>query len=195
MVEIQKGGYIKTPRDLTVADYLRRWLSDYVALNCAPKTEESYRMLVERHIIPELGSVRLTALEPCHLQVLYGKKRDSGLGTRTVRYLYSLMAEALGQAVKAGLVNRNVARATEPPRVEHKVIPTLAPEDLDKLFEAAKQTPYYTLVYLLLHTGLRRGEALALKWKHVDLGLPSLGIDSYLSITESLNKINGHSVV
>jgi integrase len=186
---------VKTPRDLTVAEYLKSWLRDYVAVNCALKTIESYTMLIEKHIITELGSVRLSALEPRHLQTLYSRKKDAGLGSRTVRYLYSLMAEALGHAVKTGLVYRNVAQATEPPRIEHKTIPTLAPEQLDKFFESAKETPYYTLFYLLLHTGMRRGEALALKWNHVDLGLSSLGVSGYISISESFNKVNGQVVI
>jgi len=193
---IEQGVYVKTPRDLTVADYLRSWLEGYVELNCAPKTIESYRMLTEHHIIPEVGSLRLIDLQPCHLQALYSQKKKEGLSSRTVRYLYSLIAEALGHAVKTGLMARNVARATEPPRTEHKVVPTMKPEDLDKFFEAAKKTPlYYNLFYTLLHSGLRRGEALGLRWECVDLGLPSLAIAAYLSVTRSLSKVNGRLVL
>lgn len=113
-----------------------------------------------------------------------------------MRYLYSLIAEALGHAVKTGLIARNVALATEPPRTEHKVVPTMKPEDLDKFFEAAKKTPlYYNLFYTLLHSGLRRGEALGLRWECVDLGLPSLALAAYLSVTRSLSKVNGRLVL
>jgi len=193
---IEQGIYVKTPRDLTVAEYLRSWLHVYVEVNCAPKTIESYRMLIEHHIIPEVGSLRLIDLQPCHLQALYSQKKKDGLSSRTVRYLYSLISEALGHAVKTGLIARNVARATEPPRTEHKVVPTMKPEDLDKFFEAAKKTPlYYNLFYTLLHSGLRRGEALGLRWKCVDLGLPSLAIAAYLSVTQSLSKVNRRLVL
>jgi len=176
LVDVENGGYVRTPRNLTVADYLKGWLHDYVELNCAPKTIESYRSLVELHIVPEIGTVRLADLQPRHLQALYGRKKEGGLSSRTVRYLYSLMIEALGHAAKTGLVARNVAGATEPPRIEHKVMPTMKSEDLESFFEVAKKTPlYHNLFYLLLHSGLRRGEALGLKWKHVDMGLVSLG--------------------
>jgi len=103
--------------------------------------------------------------------------------------------EALGHAVKTGLINRNIALYTEPPKVEHKIIPTLAPDQLDKFFSAVKGMLYYALFYLMLHTGLRRGEALALKWKHIDLGLSSLGVSAYLSVTQSLNKVEGRALV
>jgi len=193
---VEQGAFVKTPRGLTLADYLRNWLRDYVELNCAPKTIESYRMLIEQHIIPGVGSLRLMDLQPGHLQALYSQKKKDGLSSRTVRYLYSLMVEALGHAVKIGLIARNVARATEPPRTEHKVMPTMKPEDLDKFFEVAKEMPlYHKLFYILLHSGLRRGEALGLKWKCVDLGLSSLGVAAYLSVTESLNKVKGRLVL
>jgi integrase len=107
MTEISRGGYVKTPRNLTLAAYLRTWLRDYAEVNCRPKTIESYRMLVEKHVIPEVGNIHLIELEPRHLQSLYARKKDSGLGSRTVRYFYSLLVEALGHAVKTGLINRN----------------------------------------------------------------------------------------
>lgn len=195
MVEIQTGSFIKPSKDLTLAEYLRGWLKHYVELNCAPKTIESYRMLVERHIIPTLGSIRLSALEASHLQSFYGKKKESGLSNRTVRYLYSLLAESLNQAVKMGMLTRNVAHATEPPRIDHKPIATLSSEDINRFLEVSQETPYYTLFYLLLHTGMRRGEALALQWKHVDMGMSSLGVTAYLSVSQSLNKINGQLVI
>ena len=74
-------------------------------------------------------------------------------------------------------------------------MPTLAADDVPKFLEAAKGTPYYALFYLLLHTGLRRGEALALRWKNIDLGLASLGVSGYLSVVETVYKLDGNNVI
>jgi len=189
--ELDSGVYVKTPHDLTVAAYLREWLDGYVAVNCAPQTQESYRFIAEQHIMPELGKMRLVDLEPRQLQTLYGRKKAAGLTTRTVRYCYSLMSQALGYAVRQGILARNVATATTPPRLRKKPMITLAPEDVERFFVTARETPYYALFYLLLHTGMRRGEALALRWRNVDFGLESLGITAALSISQSLGKING----
>ncbi|MBN1855602.1 MAG: site-specific integrase [Dehalococcoidia bacterium] len=195
LVELESGVYVKARKDLTVASYLHEWLNGYVAVNCAPRTQESYHFIAEKHIIPAIGNVHLVALEPRQLQALYAKKRASGLGTRTVRYIYGLMSQALTHAVKQGVLSRNVAQATDPPRLEHKGINTLAREDVDKFFEVAKDSPYYELFYLLLHTGLRRGEALALRWKHVDFGIHSLGVTAYISVSESLSKVEGKVLI
>ncbi len=191
--ELNSGVYAKTPHDLTVAAYLHEWLDGYVAVNCAPQTQESYRFIAERHIIPELGTMRLVDLEPRQLQTLYARKKAAGLGTRTVRYCYSLMSQALGYAVRQGILARNVAAATTPPRLRKKPMATLAPEDVERFLLTARETPYHALFHLLLHTGLRRGEALALRWRNVDLGLESLGRGASLSVSQSLGKINGQT--
>ncbi|MBA7634476.1 putative prophage phiRv2 integrase [subsurface metagenome] len=198
---LEQGAYIR-PSRLTVAQFLGEWLRDYVELNCSPRTKASYEMIIRCHLIPELGSISLSQLEPRHLQAFYRRQRERGrvdgkgqLSPQTVRYCHSLLAEALGYAVKMGLLSRNVAQATEAPRAEHKVMPTLAPEDVPRFLEAAQESPYYTLFYLLLHTGLRRGEALALRWKNVDLGLASLGVSAYLSVVETAYKLNGTCII
>ncbi len=198
---LEQGAYVR-PSRLTVAQFLGEWLHDYVELNCSPRTKASYEMIIRRHLIPELGSIPLSQLEPRHLQASYSRQRERGrvdgkgqLSPQTVRYCHSLLAEALGYAVKMGLLSRNVAQATEAPRADHKVMPTLAPEDVPRFLEAAQESPYYTLFYLLLHTGLRRGEALALRWKNVDLGLASLGVSAYLSVVEAAYKLNGTYVI
>jgi integrase len=200
LLNVEQGNYVK-PNRLTVAQFLEEWLQSYVVLNCSPRTKTSYEMIIRRHLIPELGSISLNQLGPRHLQAFYSRQKAQGrvdgkgqLSPRTVRYCHSLLVEALGHAVKLGLLSRNIARATEAPRLDHRVMPILAPEDVPRFLETARETPYYTLFYLLLHTGLRRGEALALKWKNIDLGLASLGVSAYLSVVETLYK-NGTYVI
>ncbi len=198
---LEQGAYVR-PSRLTVAQFLGEWLRDYVELNCSPRTKASYEMIIRRHLIPELGSIPLSQLEPRHLQASYSRQRERGrvdgkgqLSPQTVRYCHSLLSEALGYAVKMGLLSRNVAQATEAPRADNKVMPTLAPEDVPRFLETAQDSPYYTLFYLLLHTGLRRGEALALRWKSIDFGLVSLGVSAYLSVTETTYKLDGTCII
>jgi integrase len=191
LVAVEGGSYVK-PKRLTLGEYLQEWLQGYVELNCSPRTKSSYEMIVRKHIVPDLGEIPLSRLEPRQLQDFYCRHKAEGrvngkgqLSTRTVRYCHCLLSEALGHAVKMGLVARNIAQATNPPHVERKARPVLAPEDVPNFLEAAAQTPYHALFYTLLFTGMRRGEALALRWKSVDLMLLSL------SVVETAYKLEG----
>jgi len=198
---LETGAYVK-PSQITLGEWLEEWLNGYVEVNCSPRTKASYEMIIRRHIIPELGSITLSQLGARHLETFYSRQRTKGrvdgkgqLSSRTVRYCHSLLAEGLGHAVKMGLIGRNVALATDAPRAEHKAMSTLAPQDISKFLEAATETPYYALFYTLLFTGMRRGEALALRWKNVNLGLPSLSLAASLSITETAYTLNGKYII
>ncbi len=65
--QMDTGSFIK-PSKLTVGEFLTQWLRDYAASNVRPRTIEGYRMIVERHLIPSLGNIGLTQLQPTHLQ-------------------------------------------------------------------------------------------------------------------------------
>jgi len=192
--QVDSGIFVK-PRKITVGEYLQQWLTDYAELHCSPKTIESYQQIINSHLMPELGSIKLVELEARHLQTMFAKKRERGLSARTVRYVYSLMSQVLRYAIRQGVLNRNVAQNTEPPKIEHRELNTIRPEQINIFLEAARETPHYALFYLLLHTGLRRGEALALKWKNIDMGMASLGVQAYLSVTLSLGKVAGKTYV
>ncbi len=192
--EKDTGTYVQ-PEKVTVKEFIIQWLKSYVETNCRPKTVESYQEIADKHVIPEIGNIRLTSLEAKHLQALYTKKKKDGLSLRTVRYVYSLMSQVLNYGMKQGLLYRNVAHISDPPHLDHKTVNTLAMKDINAFFEAAKETPHYALFYTLLHTGMRRGEVLALKWKNVDMGLSSLGVQAYISVTESLSRIKGTNLL
>ena len=72
--QLDSGTFVK-PSKVTVAEYLQEWLTSYAELNCSPKTIESYRQLINSHLIAELGNIKLVELEAWHLQAMYSKKR------------------------------------------------------------------------------------------------------------------------
>ncbi len=86
-----------------------------------------------------------------------------------VRYLHAVIRQALQQAVKEGLLTRNVADATSPPTVKSKQMRPLTEEELLKFFEVAKDDRLFAAYVLAATTGLRRGELLGLCWDCVDL--------------------------
>jgi integrase len=113
--------------------------------------------------------VKLSKLTPAHLQGFYRSKLDSGLSPRTVQYIHVVLHRALKQALRWGLVVRNVAEAVDPPRVPKKDITPLSPDQARTFLEAASGDRLEALYVLAIHTGMRQGELFSLRWHDVDL--------------------------
>jgi integrase len=103
------------------------------------------------------------------VRALYREKLDSGLSSATVRKMHSILRKALKQAVLDGLIPRNACDAVKPPKVERKEIKPLDREQAKTLLEAASGDRLEALYVLAVHTGMREGELLGLKWEDVDL--------------------------
>jgi integrase len=126
-------------------------------------------MLVDKHVVSALGNVKLSKLTPAHLQGFYRSKLDSGLSPRTVQYIHVVLHRALKQALRWGLVVRNVAEAVDPQRVPKKDITPLSPDQARTFLEAASGDRLEALYVLAIHTGMRQGELFSLRWHDVDL--------------------------
>lgn len=186
-----------SPGRLTVADYLRRWLRDYAAHNVAPSTLARYQGIVECHLIPGLGSLRLRDLGPGHIQEAHGRalapggRADGtvgGLSARSVVQHHRVLREALSHAVQLQLLGANPADSVKPPRPERHKMRALDAEEVARLLKAASRTPHYALIYLAVATGARLGELLALRWQDTDLNHDSL------HITRSAGRLRGQGM-
>lgn len=176
---------------VTLAAYLDRWLTDSVRDTVRQRTYERYESIVRVHISPALGRMKLKALTPAHARALYRQKLDAGLSPRTVNYIHVTLHKALSQAVGDGLVQRNAAQV-KAPRPERPEIEPLSPDQARKLIETAYETGsrYAALYVLALHTGMREGELLGLRWEDLDLddAAPTLQVRRTLSETRTGHK-------
>ena len=162
-------GLVFDSPDLKVGAFLTSWLHDSVKGSVKPITHDSYQRLVNKHVIPAIGNVKLSKLSPAHLQGFYRSKLDGGLSPRTVQYVHVVLHRALKQALRWGYVTRNVSEAVDPPKVPKKEFTPLSPEQARAFLQAARGDRLEALYVLAVHTGMRQGELLALKWDDVDL--------------------------
>lgn len=165
----RESGLILENSNLRLGEYHERWLVDSVRHTVRVKTYKGYDTAVRLHIAPSLGRIKVTNITPTHLRTLYREKLDAELSSRTVQYVHVTLRRALGQAVKDGLVPRNVTEVVDAPRVVNKQMQPLTSEQARVLMDAAKGDRYEALYVLAVTTGLRRGELLGLKWEDIDL--------------------------
>lgn len=111
--DVQKGIPFVTEQQ-TLKQFLDRWLADCVKPSVRPTTYESYEIQCRVHIVLILGHHKLSKLSPQHIQAYLKNRLATVLSAKTVKYHLSVLRMALGQALKWGLVARNVAMLVDP---------------------------------------------------------------------------------
>src|SRR5215216_2044437 len=179
-------GLIFDADSLKVGEYLVRCLADSVSDTVKATTFERYEQITRIHLKPALGRVKLKALTPAHVRGLYREKLEAGSSARTVRYIHTTLHKALKQAVMDGFIPRNATEAVKPPQPSREEMHPLTPEQAKLLLQVAHETGNRlgALYVLAIHTGLRQGELLGLKWDDVDLDDGSLQVRRTLTITK-----------
>ena len=163
------GGLVLDGDHETLGAYLERWIDEVVRDTVKQPTLENYAYVVRRHIIPELGRVRLRALKSREVRRLYREKLDAGLSPRTVQIIHTVLRKALQQAVRDDILPRNVCDAVKAPRQTKKEIRPLTPKQAKTLLEIVREDRLGALYALAITAGLREGELLGLRWEDVDL--------------------------
>jgi integrase len=161
-------GMLISSEDQTLSTFLTTWLQDTAQPRLRDRTYLRYRELIELHVLPMLGKVKLQKLSPQHLQRLYNQKREEGYAPQTIKHIHRVLHRALNDALKWDLVAKNVCDAVDAPRVPKQEMKALTPEQAKQFLEAAKGSPLEALFVLALTTGMRRGELLALQWADID---------------------------
>jgi integrase len=164
------------PDRITVEQYLKQWLEEDVKRRLAITTYENYEGTMRVHVYPDLGKFQLTKLSPRHVQLLLRSKEEAGLSPRSVANIRTVLGIALHRAMKWELIHRNVARLVDAPN-QRKV--EVVPWSRAEAFQFLKHVETHRLGALFtvaLSLGMRRGEALGIKWEDIDFETRTLSI-------------------
>jgi len=188
-LEKNERGLLPESDKIKLWEWLDRWLQDYVKPRVRIKSFDKYESCLKLYVKPTLGDVPLAKLKAADIRRLIqgllvngGKERTKivddqevkerrGLSSLTVRNTRRYLIMALDQAVKEGLIVRNVSRDVDPPKLIKKEVSPLTKEQVLVLAQVAKQVggmPHMAIL-LALSTGARLGELFGLKWDCVDL--------------------------
>ncbi len=186
--QIKENGRLIDER-MALSQFLVKFLEDTAKHTLKPKTFSSYKWIIETHVIPEIGKMKLANLKPHHLQKLYSDKVNSGLSKKTVLHIHSVIRRALNEAVKWGLINNNPCSSVTPPRPDKSLPEIWSVVQAQTFLNAVREHRWYAIYLIALTTGARRGEILGLEWENIDLAGKSA------SIQKTISEIGGKAII
>ena len=177
---------IFTPDDrITLSSFLGRYLDEYCKRRLRSTTFAGYKRVIEDHIIPELGSIRLSKLRPDQINHLLSEKLKAGLSNRFVEYTHGILKRSLNVALKWGLIQKNPATMVTPPKPSYQITRTWSMDEVKTFLTILKGDRWAAIYFLGAGVGMRKGEILGLAMSSVDLD------KGYLMVTQTLQLVNG----
>lgn len=188
ITSVEDGSYVVRNKE-TVSEFLSVWLDTYAVSNVSVRTLHGYRGYINRYIDTTIGKIPIQSLTVRHVQQVYSGMLVKGLSHTTVVQLHRIFRQALSHAVRWGILTRNVADATSPPRIHHKSITMWDVDTIQRFLACSKGSKYQHMYHLAILTGMRRSELTGLKWENVDT------LRCVLSVVNTLQKIVGQGLV
>lgn len=129
-----------------------------------------YRVVVEHHLIPELGHRKVGQLTVRELDAFASRKLAAGYAPATVNRMRETLRSALSTAVRQDRLIRNVARYGGGVAMVRPPVDRFTDHELGLILKAGRNEHFFPIILLLARTGLRPGEACGLRWRDFDLG-------------------------
>ena len=178
LVAVEQHNY-SAPTKASVKDYLKKEWLPAVKATIRPSTYGSYVQHVDCHIVPHIGTVKLQKLSGSQVNALYAKLAETGrkdgkkgLSAMTIHHVHACLHKACKDAVRWGHISRNPLDAADPPHKKGdgaKEMRTWTKEQLKAFLDAVADERLSALWHTIAMTGMRRGEAIGLRWSDVDL--------------------------
>ena len=173
-------GVLIEPARMSLNEYLDHWLLTSVKPRVRARTHRNYTDTLRLYVRPKLGSRRLGSLKAVDIQAVYSEMQENGLSSM-VRLTHTLLKGSLTQAVKWQMIAQNPADYVDlPKRKPAGKARALSKLEVDSFLEATARSKWHVFFHLMVATGLRPSEALALSWKDLDLAKGTLTVQHSL---------------
>jgi len=150
-----------------------KWFSDHVETNCKPSSIEGYKGMLDNHVLPAFGEMRLDEITKDAVRAFCAGKKKDGKAPRSIRYMLATISGVYNLAIEDGLVAANPAsKPAKLIKVEDgkEKVTALTDEETRDLLKAAKEhlPRFYPFLFTAFRTGMRQGELVALEWAAID---------------------------
>lgn len=157
----------------TFKEQAGKWFTTHVEMNCKPATIQGYRYLLDTHVLPTFGTMRLDEITKDDIRTFCSGKKEAGMAPRSIRYMLATISGVYNRAIEDGLVAMNPA--SKPAKIikvedTKEKVTALTDEEVRTLLKATIEhlLRFHALLFTALRTGMRQGELIALKWEDLD---------------------------
>lgn len=202
--KVKSGKYLDGEK-VTFQGFTDTWLADYAAAHLELTTIDIYKKLLRVHIIPAIGHLKLSRIQPTHLNKLYNtmlqERKDKGAGgysPTTIKRVHALISSIMNTAVKWNIVLENPCERVSPPKQVRNTndIKFFTLEQCGAFLEAVDRDlaagrillQHKVFFHMALFCGLRRGELIALEWSDFDFN------QNTVSVTKSTGLVEGKPI-
>ena len=206
--KVLQGDKGTSRKKLSLEHYITEWLEKYKRYELKPASYDRLEITVKQHIVPHNGYIQLHAVSSADIQGHINKMLEDGYSYSTIKKVFDAYNACFKKALADDDIGKNPCLSVRLPRkdtLESKEIVALTADEAMRFTNEAKRvysngTPVYRLGYafiLILNTGIRVGEALALTWDCVDFAGKTLRIRTSKSYVKNrdINSSNSYRYV
>jgi integrase len=169
-----RTGVFVSPTKITVQEHFEAWW-EIKKEKVKPTTAENYRFILDRYILPKLGTQLLKDLTSVKIEKMLIELIQEH-SESTVRLVSITLSQGLERAVKDRLLPLNPAKGIERPKGKKRIVTPYTSSELRNLLGELESHRLFAFFRLLAYTGARRGEILALRWSDLDFEKATLSI-------------------
>lgn len=184
---INKGEFVKESK-MTIAEYFQIWLIDHAKQKYKPTVYDVEQSIIQKRIIPVIGHYKIQQIKPLTITRFYNDL-SATYSTDYVRHIHAILRKAFEQAVKWELISQNPINKVDPPKLRKTNMQTWDMDQCLQFLENSKSHVHYIIFSLAIHTGMRKGEILGLRWKDIDFENKTISIQQTVNWTPSLGII------
>lgn len=184
IAKLTKGMFVES-KNKTIEDIVNEWL-ETSKIRVKETTFKNYKRAADKRVIPVLGKLPIKELTHAIGQRFINNLMEEGLSNRYIEYVYTILNGTVEHAVKTEQLIKNPLQYVEVPRPRKRVHTTWTLEECNRFlhFASFDNPIYYMTFKLLIHTGMRRGEVLALTWDNIDLHEQKINVTQNLLYDE-----------
>ena len=168
LTELDENRYVEPSKE-TFSSYLENWFTHYQK-RIKDTTVSSRKYLMDKHLIKEnpFSNKELAKITTQDIDAFYNLKLEQGYSTSTIRKIHQMLNQSFNQAIKWGKIPNNPVINADPPSVKKEEMKIWSFDEIHLFLQRCKNERHYLTFLLAIHTGMRRGEILGLKWSDID---------------------------